>query len=159
MTWIKTAWQPASRLPRAMFTRRDSRALAQALALCAVLFGGLGYGTGNMLQLALDPEGAARAHGLAPAWQPLGDDFALICGDGPASASPLPEAAHQEPLRLLPAHCFFCIDGIAPQPVALATGLPAPDLAALRPVPARVLAAPLVRAPLTDRARGPPRTV
>lgn len=142
-----------------MFTRRDSRALAQALALCAVLFGGLGYGSGNMLQLALDPEGAARAHGLAPAWQPLGDDFAMICGDGPARTSPLHAVKQETPLRLLPAHCFFCIDGIAPQPVALVTALAAPRLAPPRLAAARVLDAPRAGSPLTDRARGPPLPV
>lgn len=145
-----------------MHIRRALRSIAPALALFAVLFGGLAYGTGNMLQLALDPEGAARAHGLAShamPEHPAHDDFAMRCGEGMPQASATAGEKDPAPLRLLPAHCFFCIDGIAPQPVALASGDDTPGITAPLPAPRRVLEAPLARAPLTDRARGPPALV
>lgn len=141
-----------------MKTLRDLHHVAQALALFAALFGGLGYGTGNILQLALDPEGAARAHGLM-AHHASEDHFAMHCGDGAEHAAETVHAHARPPLQLLPAHCFFCLDGIAPQPVELAVGEAPAALRPIRPATPRTLAAPGARRPVSDPARGPPALV
>ena len=136
-----------------MMLPRRLRSLAETLALFAALFGGLAYGTGNMLQLALDPAGAMRAHGGAGAAG--ADDFALICA-GAHGEHARPGKAPRAPEPLLPAHCLFCLDGIAPQPVELLIDATGTALAPVRPRADRVVAAPRCSQRRYAGARGPP---
>lgn len=104
------------------------------LALTAAVFGGLVLGAGNMLQLYLDPAGAASLHGTHGAHahgehdrhaghgmhRPVAaEPSSYDCGPHTRATASEPEAAPPA-VPTLPAHCLFCLDGIVPQPVVLA---------------------------------------
>lgn len=92
-----------------MHVHRAMRELASTLMLCAALFGGLGFGIGNAVQMS---SGGAPYHGGAVTHAESADPASLDCLDGHAA---LASHAHDAPL---PAHCFFCLDGVSPAPLA-----------------------------------------
>ncbi|MEE4299057.1 MAG: hypothetical protein V2J24_06415 [Pseudomonadales bacterium] len=137
-----------------MKTRRLLQTLP--IALFAILFGGVGFGTGNMLQLVLDPEGAAEAHEHGAREAAGHGDFAMVCGDGAGAVVAAPPSEADAPLPLPPEHCLFCLDGIAPQPVPQGDSTPPDHPRPALPRPRPVAAAPLSPRTNADPARGPP---
>ena len=168
-----------------MLARLRQQEFAGTLALCLALFGGLGLGIGNAVQLLSDGEvfhGGAH-HGAATHSEEAGqhhaphhhaghrpapdaehqpevdagdaDDPHAKCGDGAASVTSEQVAEHG--VDPLPAHCFFCLDGVtpalpeldAPTPIRTAGTRRARAQATVDPLPQRVAPAPLPRGPPT----------
>ncbi len=121
----------------AMNRSGTTHSLAKYLALAALIFGGALLGAGNAV------------HGLSGSSQPAEQHQGHHAHHGAADAA-LPD------ILSMPAHCMFCIDGIAPQPAML----PEVVLAALCTARFNVPAGPVCRSPASHPrsflSRAPP---